>query len=154
MQEKLKQLKNDFVGSKFIYQEAPHLEKKTYFGSKVSIVGDKFKIETDTRTFIVHQSDLKSFMEKVTFSGKVEVTEMIQKESNALGSKSVVKSVEIYIPEACSNVSDGLLAMFNKIQSGNATKTDLENAKSMSDIAGKLIDVEKVKLGYLSLSKR
>ena len=46
------------------------------------------------------------------------------------------------------------MAMFNKISSGKATKNDFEQAKSMSDIAGKIIDVEKVKLGYLALSKR
>lgn len=146
MQEQLEKLKDDFEGFEFIYQEAPHLGKKKHLGVEVSLVGDKFKIETDTRTFLVHHSDVKEFLEKVTFTGKTEVIQSNKKQS--------VKTAELYVPEACVNLSEGLMAMFNKIQSGNPTKKDLEQAKSMSEIAGKIIDVEKVKLSYLSLSKR
>lgn len=146
MQEQLEKLKDDFEGFEFIYQEAPHLNKKKHLGVEVTLVGDKYKIETDTRTFVVHHCDVKTFMEKVTFTGKTESVELLNKKS--------VKTTEVYVPESCVNLSDGLMAMFNKIQSGNATKSDFEQAKSMSDIAGKIIDVEKVKLGYLSLSKR
>ncbi len=147
MQNRLEELKSDFIGKEFIYQEAPHLAKKSHKGIDVSIVGDKFKIETDTRTFVVHNSELNNFIEKVIFSGDLVVIE--KKEV-----KPLVKKNEVFIPEACNNLSDGLMAMFNKISSGTASKNDFEQAKSMSDIAGKIIDVEKVKLGYLALSKR
>lgn len=146
MQQQLEKLKDDFEGFEFVYQEAPHLNKKKHLGVEVCIVGDKFKIETDSRTFVVHQSEVKTFMEKVTFTGKTETVEVVKKQP--------VKTTEVYVPEACMDLSNGLMAMFNKIQSGNATKNDFEQAKSMSDIAGKIIDVEKVKLGYLALSKR
>lgn len=146
MQQQLEKLKDDFEGFEFVYQEAPHLNKKKHLGVEVSLVGDKFKIETDTRTFVVHHSDVDDFIKKVTFTGKTEAVEVVKKQH--------VKAAEVYVPEACMDLSKGLMAMFNKIQSGNATKNDFEQAKSMSDIAGKIIDVEKVKLGYLALSKR
>jgi len=149
MQQQLEKLKDDFEGFEFIYQEAPHLKKKRHLGVEVALVGDKFKIETDTRTFVVHHSDVKVFMQKVTFVGRKEVINTI----NPIHQKKELVA-EVYVPKACVNLSDGLMAMFNKIQSGNPTKKDLEQAKSMSDIAGKIIDVEKVKLSYLSLSKR
>lgn len=147
MQQKLEKLQHDIEGWDFIYQEAPHLTKKRHKGIEVSLVGDKFKIETDSRTFVIHHTEVESFMKKVTFMGSFSTEE---KKVN----KPVAKFTEFYVPEACSNLSTGLMAMFEKISSGTATKEDREKAKSMSDIAGKIIDVEKVKLGYLALSKR
>jgi len=147
MQNKLEKLQHDFEGFEFVYQEAPHLAKKTHLGIKVSIVGDKFRIDTDSRTFVIHNSELGVFLEKCQFKGNQgELVKQLPK-------KLPVKA-EVFIPESCVNLTDGLMSMFNKISSGTATKSDFEKAKSMSDIAGKIIDVEKVKLGYLALSKR
>ena len=154
MQEQLEKLKDEFEGFEFVYQEAPHLNKKKHLGVEVSLVGDKFKIETDTRTFVVHHSDVETFMQKVVFTHTSENKQLNNTNSIEMATKPALKSTEVYVSEVCVNLSNGLLAMFNKIQSGNPTKKDLEQAKSMSDIAGKIIDVEKVKLGYLSLSKR
>lgn len=147
MQNKLEKLQHDFEGFEFVYQEAPHLAKKTHLGVEVSIVGDKFKIETDTRTFIVHSAELDSFLQKCTFTSN---TGFIPKKGN----KRTLQKLDVFVPETCVDLSAGLMDMFGKISSGKATKKDFEQAKSMSDIAGKIIDVEKVKLGYLALSKR
>lgn len=148
MQNKLEKLQHDFEGFEFVYQEAPHLNKKTHLGINVSIVGDKFKIETDSRTFVVHHSGIEDFMSKVTFVGNSSTEVQLNK------AKKEVKTPAVYVPETCVDLSAGLMGMFQKISSGNTTKEDYEKAKSMSDIAGKIIDVEKVKLGYLALSKR
>ena len=148
MQNVLKKLKNDLEGWDFVYQEAPHLGKKTHKGIEVSLVGDKFKIETDSRTFVVHNADVEAFMNKLTIQGNSVAEFMVNK------AKSAEKTVALYVPETCSNLSNGLMDMFDKITSGTATKEDYQKAKSMTDIAGKIIDVEKVKLGYLALSKR
>lgn len=148
MQKKLEQFKKDFEGSCFIYQEAPHLIKKQYKGFKVSLVGDKFKLETDSRTFIVHHAEVEIFMEKVNFN----VGFIAESHENKENKEDKISTV--YVPENCIDLSVGLMKMFDKISSGNATRLDYTAAKSMSDIAGKIIDVEKVKLGYLSLSKR
>lgn len=147
MQNKLEKLQHDFEGFQFVYQEAPHLAKKTHLGVNVSIVGDKFKIETDSRTFVIHSAEIESFYSKCTFTGAKDI---VAKSSV----QNLPKKADVFVPETCTNLSDGLMAMFNKISSGKATKNDFEQAKSMSDIAGKIIDVEKVKLGYLALSKR
>lgn len=147
MQNKLEKLQHDFEGFQFVYQEAPHLGKKTHLGVNVSIKGDKFIIETDSRTFVVHNADLDQFLKKCTFGNKQEIKQYESAKKPSL-------KAEIFVPETCVNLSDGLMDMFNKISSGKATKNDFEQAKSMSDIAGKIIDVEKVKLGYLALSKR
>ena len=144
----LKKLKHDLEGWDFTFQEAPHLAKKTHKCIEVSLVGDKFKIETDSRTFVVHNLEVENFMKKVTF---IENSSTEIQESKA---KKEVKTPAVYVPETCVDLSAGLMGMFQKISGGNATKEDYEKAKSMSDIAGKIIDVEKVKLGYLALSKR
>lgn len=147
MQNKLEKLQHDLEGFEFVYQEAPHLAKKTHLGVNVSIKGDKFIIETDSRTFVIHATDIESFYSKCTFTGGKDIVSKTSVQNSP-------KKAEVFVPEACINLSDGLMDMFNKISSGKATKNDFEQAKSMSDIAGKIIDVEKVKLGYLALSKR
>jgi hypothetical protein len=148
MQNKLEELKYNFEGFDFVYQEAPHLIKKTHKCIEVALVGNKYKIETDSRTFVVNHSAIEDFMTKVTFVGNSS-TEIQQSKA-----KKEVKTPAVYVPETCVDLSAGLMGMFQKISGGNATKEDYEKAKSMSDIAGKIIDVEKVKLGYLALSKR
>lgn len=148
MQSKLEDLKYLFEGFDFVYQEAPHLIKKTHKGIEVVLVGDKFKIETDSRTFVIHHSDVETFLKKVTFLGNSSTEIQLNK------AKKEVETPAVYVPETCVDLSAGLMGMFQKISGGNATKEDYEKAKSMSDIAGKIIDVEKVKLGYLALSKR
>lgn len=147
MQNKLEKLQHDFEGFEFVYQEAPHLGKKTHLGVNVSIKGDKFIIKTDSRTFVVHNAEIESFYSKCTFTGAKDIVLKSSVQNSP-------KKQEVFVPETCVDLSAGLMGMFSKISSGKATKKDFEQAKSMSDIAGKIIDVEKVKLGYLALSKR
>jgi len=144
MQKQLKELKELFEGKEFVYREKAHLQQKNYKCKEVQLINVKFKIVTDQRTFILLPSEVESFIESVEFiePGQTNVRTI------------VVHKAEVIAPEACKTVSEGLMQMFQKISSGEASASDFEQAKSASMIAGKIIDIEKVKLGYLSLNNK
>lgn len=144
MQKQLVELKKLLEGKEFIYQEKPHLQKKKYMCKEVVLVNVKIKIQTDSRTFLLLESEVEPFIESIE----------IVDESDTKIKTIVVHKAEIIAPEACKTMSDGLMQMFNKITSGSASKQDIDNAKSASMIAGKIIDIEKVKLGYLMLNNK
>lgn len=67
----------------------------------------------------------------------------------------VSKNIEYVASESTKNVSDALVSIFNDLVSkSNVSDSELKKLKAVSDIAGKIIDVEKVKLGYLALNYR
>lgn len=71
-----------------------------------------------------------------------------------LTEKEEVKN-EIQAPEIADNVSDGLMSIFNDLTAKKEfSDTDIKQAKLAVDVAGKIIDIEKVKLGYLALNFR
>lgn len=145
MQKEIDELKFDLEGKNFSYQEAEHLLKKDYFCKSINKKNEKILVTTDTRTFLLAPVEVKAFLSKCIIKNKDVKVEP----------KFPVIQKEAYKPsENCVTVSDGLKNMFNKIISSNPSEEDYKQAKAVCEIAGKLIDIEKVKLGYFNLNMK
>lgn len=139
MQEQLELIDDVLSGRSFEYQEKPHLQKKIYAFKSASVVRGKIKIETDSRAFILLPSEVEKFVSQCeVFEGKNKV-------------KSIVVQKPIYVQnESFDKISNGLLSMFDKVASGEASDEDYKKAKAMVDISGKIIDMEKIKLSLIA----
>lgn len=141
----LSKIKETLEGKVFIYQEAAHFPKKEYVCESIESKGDKIVISTNVRTFAIYPYDVEEFLNKCKVLDKSSHEVIIHKPSKN----------ELYqVPEYCEDVSTSLKSMFDKIASGGASDKDINNSKAAVSLAGKIIDIEKVKLGYLMLNNR
>ncbi|MBF05001.1 MAG: hypothetical protein CMP76_17125 [Flavobacterium sp.] len=147
MQKQIDELKHTLEGRNFIYQEADHLMKKEYFCKGIHKRNEKILIITDSRSFLFYPDDIKSFLSKCVISD-TSVIKTVPKKINHMS--NVI--CELY--ENASKVSDGLMKMFEKISNNKPTEEELKQAKVVSDVAGKLIDIEKIRLGYMHLNTK
>lgn len=146
MQKQIEELKFDLEGKTFSYQEAEHLIKKDYFCKSINKKNEKILVTTDTRVFLLAPVDVESFLKKCVIKEK---SVSIEKPNQ------LIRKRESFVPsENCATVSDGLKNMFDKIISKNPSEEDYKQAKAVCDIAGKLIDIEKVRLGYYNLNMK
>lgn len=143
MQVELELIEDVLKGKTFQYREKPHLSKRNYvFKDCSEVTGGKIKLETDLRTFILLPNEVANF---------VNMCEVIEQETIV---KNVVLKKPVYIQnENFEKISGGLLEMFDKVSSGQATDDDFKKAKAMVDISGKIIDMEKIKLSLIAKNR-
>lgn len=152
MKEKINELQELLLG-----KEISH---KTKFGLKTYNV--KTVVERASRIVI-------ETVEGKTFTEAINTIEFLLKEIKVIGDSDIENGISnvgkikeypaikvMYVaPEEAKKVSDGLMSIFNDLTSkSNVSDADLKKYKAVSDIAGKIIDIEKVKLGYLALNYR
>lgn len=116
---------------------------------KISERAKSIVIETlQKRTFVQNLKNIDDFIEKIEIISDSEAIRFLPTE------KEVFKS-DIQAPEIANNVSDGLMAIFNDLSAKkDVSEQDIKKAKLAVDVAGKIIDIEKVKLGYFALNYR
>ena len=148
MQKKIDELKYKLEGKNFMYQEAEHLMKKEYFCKGIHKRNEKILIETDSRSFIFHPDDVKQFLDKCLIITNQNMLRTVPVKIKAMN------NVYTELTENTSKVSEGLMKMFDKITADKPTEEDLKQAKAVCDVAGKLIDIEKVRLGYFHLNSK
>ncbi|MFT5760912.1 MAG: hypothetical protein ACI8WA_000013 [Polaribacter sp.] len=141
----LNQIKETLEGKVFIYQEAAHLPKRELVCESVESKGDKIIISTNARTFAIYPFDAEDFLSKCKVLEKSSHEVVIHKPSQ----KDVYQ-----VAEYCEDVSISLKSMFDKIVSGKASDKEIQGSKAAISVAGKIIDIEKIKLGYLILNHK
>lgn len=151
--QRLKEIEDILNGKSFEYQEKPHLMKKTYVFESIKSVNSKIVLATDTRRFVFTETELDYFMESIEIIEQSIESKIIKKEEN-LHTTEIVKNVTYEVPEVCDLLSHGMLKLFDAVSSGNASDAEINAAKHASLLASKLIDVEKIKLGYLILNNK
>lgn len=112
----------------------------------VSMSGIKVVLSTDWKTFVMHESEARRFLEEIKVVGVVARSESVTVKDKEVVSEFIQNS---------DKVTGVLLEMMDKIGSEDSLPPDLLNkAKSVCQIANTLVGLERVKQGYLVLSKR
>ena len=153
MQKELEFVKETLLDKNFIYQDKPHLAKKRYNCIAVGLVIGKLKITTDSRVFLINESEVEDFIAKceVEADGGSVRTVTVEK---VVEVEKIVEVAVVQENQACEMLSDGLIAMFNKFSQGNANEKDLNDAKAMVEISSKLIDIEKIRFQIAMVNRK
>lgn len=162
MQKRLEEINNELKGKSFLYREKPSLDLKKYDFIKIVAVAGNIRVDTKQRQFVLKPLEVEKFMNSIAIEGVVRKINRTEVEADVIDEKSVQMSKEnevsiirkVKVPDVCEKVSEGLLKMFDVFVYGEQTEADIVAAKNASMVAGKLIDIEKVKLGYLMLNNK
>jgi hypothetical protein len=147
MEEKINELQQLLLGKKIKYRLLTGI--KFYDVCNVTERAKSIVIETSQRkTFVQNLTNIDAFLEKIEILSEFESMRF-------LPTKKQEEKTKIKAPEIANNVSDGLMAIFNSLSTKKVfSDDDVKKAKLAVDVAGKIIDIEKVKLGYLALNYR
>lgn len=147
MEEKIKELQQLLVGKKIKHRLLTGI--KFYDVCKIEERAKSIVIETlQKKTFVQNLNNIHDFLEKIEILSEVESMGFLPEEK-------VNFKNDIVAPEITNSVSDGLMGIFNDLTAKKTfSEADIKKAKLAVDVAGKIIDIEKVKLGYLSLNLR
>lgn len=159
MKEKINELQELLLNKK--------IRQKTAVGPKyynvVTITERKDRIVIETRelkTFTETLESIEILLKNIEIVGEVDFKNN-SKSSFDRGDVTVhkpfvpVSQFKVSAPDITKNVSDGLATIFNELSNKNTISAEeLKRAKLMCDVASKIIDCEKVKLGYLALNYR
>ena len=151
--QRLKQIEGILQGKSFEYQEKQHLMKKKYIFESVKAVHSKIVLATDSRRFVFTENELDLFMQSIEIIETDTSSKTVLKEEKSVLAE-VMKKQEYQLPENCDLLSHGMMRMFDSIAFGKASDAEINAAKTASVLAGKIIDIEKVKLGYLMLNNK
>lgn len=155
MQKEIEELNNELLNNSFYHIENGVKNNQLFICRDISKINDKILVKTNIKNFLIYPKDVNQFLENCTISEKnIPIEEEIEEKSNeVLISKSEVKMMHFPTPN-CESVSNGLMEMFNKITKKNASEEDYKQAKMVSEVASKIIDIEKLRLGYYHLNMK
>lgn len=162
MVDKINELQDILVGKQ--------IKHKTSVGPKFynvkTVVERKSRIVIETKelkTFTETLESIDILMKDIEVVGVSEIvkdkiiitSDLVVAETDFKKTELPLKQLAFVAPEAAKNVSDGLMSIFKNLTSKkHLSEPDLKKAKLACDVAGKIIDIEKVKLGYLALNYR
>ena len=152
MKEKIEKLQDLLLG-----KEISHKTKfsiKTYNVKTVVERASRIVIETiEGKTFTETLDTIEFLLNDIKVIGVSNDNNDVV--SNFKETAFVVKNAQFVAPESTNSVSEGLMSIFQKLTANESiSDSDLKTAKLACDVAGKIIDIEKVKLGYLGLNYR
>lgn len=138
MKKLLQTAKDVFEGRSFEFREKSYLPVKIYNCTGVVVRDMKLLIECKERTFVFSEENkFHDFVGDVVF-----LHDDVAVRQNSLPAVP-------YYPSNLDTVSNSLLDMFNKIASGDASDEEIKKMKTASDIAGKIVDIERVKHSFM-----
>lgn len=125
----------------FKYKEENFLEKRLYTVKSVQVNACKLLIKTDLRTFVFQsESNYEQFVSSVEF---VE-----EKKSKGVDNNAIRAEIMSGSPKILNTITNSMLVMFEKAASGNVDADALKSMKVASDLAGKIIEAEKLKFAH------
>lgn len=134
-----------FEMKRFYYRETEMGSKKEYRCVSVEFINQRILIKTTTRSFT-----FSSEQKYLAFESDVQIISSNDLPMKAEGKKSHNAILVSEAPEYLQTVSSNLYEMFGKLSTGKVSDDELKIMRAAADMAGKICDVEKVKLSYLS----
>lgn len=157
MIEKINELRELLVGKRIKHKS--RIGYKFYNVKSVVERSGRIVIETnELKTFTNTLDSIDDFIEAIEVISEIESLKFDEIKNNFIEpekTKLPMKQLAFVAPETTKNVSDGLMSVFNDLTADNhITEEKLKQAKLACDVAGKIIDIEKIRLGYLALNYR
>lgn len=148
MNNMLIKLREELIGNTFSYKRLPSVAAKDYLVVSVELVRNNYVIKCQCGTsFVKSIEDLDDFL--IDFKQNKNISKINIDEDKKVSNIEVIDAKIIYSNEVVG-VQNGLMGLFeNLISKKKLSEDEIKHAKAVSDVAGKIIDIEKVKLGYL-----
>lgn len=144
---KASEIKEEFekmIGLKLSYQ------KQVMFIKEVSLVRDKIVLSTTVKTHVLYVSEAIKMLDEIEVIGEAAKGEL-----SVLDKTIPVAGVMQNYKNNADKVTDALMAQMEVItSSSNVVQSQLDKAKAMAQLANTLVNVEKIKLEYLSLMQK
>ncbi|MDM1452199.1 hypothetical protein [Myroides odoratimimus] len=131
----------ELVNTSVIYQG------KRMVITDVGIKNGRISVFTDSRTFVLFENDARTMLSQLEVVGDdIEVVGIVS---------SPVGHVLMGYENNADKVTEALMKQLDVLSSSSEVASmQLEKAKAISQLANTLVNVEKVKLGYLDLMNK
>lgn len=137
MKDLIEQAHEAFFGKSFCFKN----DKRIYKCFDVIIANNRLTIKTNRRFFVFSKdTEYYNFEQSAQFDVSDIPASVEENSHNAV--------VQYTHPEHLDTITNSLVLLFEKAASGKASADDYKAMKASSELAGKIIDAEKVKIAY------
>lgn len=137
MKDVIERAHEAFFGKSFCFKN----DKRVYKCFDVIIANNRLTIKTNRRFFVFSkEEEYYNFEQSAQFNVSDLPASIEENAHNAV--------VQYGHPEHLDTITNSLVVLFEKAATGKATADDYKAMKASAELAGKIIDAEKVKIAY------